>query len=543
MKFIVIDGYVDEPTCLGVPPYISTYVRYTAGAARLGGASSVGYITIDELRNSDYLLKNGKTFFDAAAIIAGTPVPGKYLGGIPLRLNEIEKIAQRNRKTLFLVGGPIRFSSDRPQMPNIINIRLDIESYVYRFISGASSIEKLRTPEEVEKFSTAGAFIVQFHPRYPDIIAEIETGRGCPRKTHCSFCIEGSYEVMCRSPEGVIREISELRKEGVLHFRLGKQADLYSFGSRLKEWVNGFPKPDTGSVLKLYEGIRNAVPDLKTLHLDNVNPGTISNFPDESAIISNIIAKFNTPGDVAALGMESADPAVIERNCLKAFPEEVMKAIEIINSAGGSMGKEISKLLPGVNLIRGLPGETRETFKMNYEFLLKVLDSGLILRRINIRQLRLSSGTGISRMHSFKDKNERMLDAAFRNYRGKIRRDVDMPMIKKVFPPGTIIPDAIVEMERGDWSIARPIGTYPIAVNIPEKLPILKKISVFVVGFRERSLIGLPYPFYLKDATHQELRQIPGLSKKAGELMAKKKILKTDLNSSPIFKKIKDFIR
>jgi radical SAM superfamily enzyme with C-terminal helix-hairpin-helix motif len=220
-----------------------------------------------------------------------------------------------------------------------------------------------------------------------------------------------------------------------------------------------------------------------------------------------------------------------------------MKAIEIINSAGGSMGKEISKLLPGVNLIRGLPGETRETFRMNYEFLLKVLDSGLILRRINIRQLKLSSWTGISRLHSFKDKNERMLDAAFRNYRGKIRRDVDMPMIKKVFPPGTIIPDIIVEMERGDWSIARPIGTYPIAVNIPEKLPTLKKISVFVVGYRERSLIGLPYPFHLKDATHQELRQIPGLSKKAGELMAKKKILKADLNSSPIFNKIKDFIR
>ncbi len=28
----IVDGYVDEPAHFGVPPYISTYPRYTAGA-------------------------------------------------------------------------------------------------------------------------------------------------------------------------------------------------------------------------------------------------------------------------------------------------------------------------------------------------------------------------------------------------------------------------------------------------------------------------------------------------------------------------------
>ncbi len=28
----ILDGYVDEPACLGVPPYVSPYIRTVAGA-------------------------------------------------------------------------------------------------------------------------------------------------------------------------------------------------------------------------------------------------------------------------------------------------------------------------------------------------------------------------------------------------------------------------------------------------------------------------------------------------------------------------------
>ena len=30
----IIDGYVDEPACLGVPPYISPYIRTIAGVLK-----------------------------------------------------------------------------------------------------------------------------------------------------------------------------------------------------------------------------------------------------------------------------------------------------------------------------------------------------------------------------------------------------------------------------------------------------------------------------------------------------------------------------
>jgi len=32
MRVLIIDGYVDEPACLGVPPYMSPDPRYIAGA-------------------------------------------------------------------------------------------------------------------------------------------------------------------------------------------------------------------------------------------------------------------------------------------------------------------------------------------------------------------------------------------------------------------------------------------------------------------------------------------------------------------------------
>ncbi|HJJ55039.1 MAG TPA: radical SAM protein, partial [Methanocorpusculum sp.] len=47
---IIIDGYVDEPACLGVPPYISPYIRTVAGVLKESGRTPA-YVTIDQLRS------------------------------------------------------------------------------------------------------------------------------------------------------------------------------------------------------------------------------------------------------------------------------------------------------------------------------------------------------------------------------------------------------------------------------------------------------------------------------------------------------------
>lgn len=539
MKLALIDGYVDEPTCLGVPPYISTYVRYCAGAAVHAGMELPDYMTIEQLRETDFQLKNNYT---DAVIIAGNPVPGKYLGGLPVSEEEILQTARANPSVRFLLGGPVQFQFTRAGGQNLRVVQKDIEQFLYTYIRNGAGEEAYRDPELLEDFAVKGASIVKKAPRFPDSIAEIETGRGCPRKTHCSFCIEGNFKVEFRKPGSVVREMTELSKAGLKHFRIGKQADLYAYGSEMKEWKNGFPRPKPEWVRELYEGIRANIPDIQTLHLDNVNPGTLANYPGEAAEITRIIAKNNTPGDVAALGMESADPEVIRKNFLKAGPDDVRKAVEIINRYGGQRENGIPKLLPGINIIHGLTGENRETFRLNYEFLKSLLNEGLLLRRINIRQIKITGNTSISRESRPSAKEQMKLDSAFRKYREMIRDEVDTPMVRKIFPAGTVLKGLIVETRRGDWSIARSLGSYAIAVNIPKLLAPLSRIDAFVIGYRERSLVALPHPFKLKNASLQELKQIPGLSKKAGGIMASRSGDPQALSPSPIFEAIKEHI-
>ena len=103
----LLDGYVDEPACLGVPPYISPYIRTVAGALAARGFS-VRYLTIDQLRNDPRYINR----MDGAGLlvmIAGVTVPGKYLGGTPATLTEIEQVGHMLRGPKKIIGGPIGF--------------------------------------------------------------------------------------------------------------------------------------------------------------------------------------------------------------------------------------------------------------------------------------------------------------------------------------------------------------------------------------------------------------------------------------------------
>ena len=72
---IILDGYVDEPACLGVPPYVSPYIRTVAGVLETRGIA-VRYITIDQLRNDPQLL-NVLDKSGLLVAITGVTVPGK----------------------------------------------------------------------------------------------------------------------------------------------------------------------------------------------------------------------------------------------------------------------------------------------------------------------------------------------------------------------------------------------------------------------------------------------------------------------------------
>jgi radical SAM superfamily enzyme with C-terminal helix-hairpin-helix motif len=197
-----------------------------------------------------------------------------------------------------------------------------------------------------------------FFPRY--VITEIETYRGCPRSIvgGCSFCSEplkGRPDF--RSIADIHEEIAALYDAGVRHFRLGNQPCIFSYLARGAGEVE-FPQPNPEALEKLFHGIRRIAPALETLHIDNANPGIIARYPEECRRIAKSIIRYHTPGDVAALGVESADPVVITRNKLKATADEALSAVRLLNEVGSTRGANgLPELLPGLNFVFGLDGK------------------------------------------------------------------------------------------------------------------------------------------------------------------------------------------
>ena len=414
MRIVILDGYVDEPTCLGVPPYISTYVRYVAGALVLAGIpeDSIDYITIDQYRKEKErkeLLKDADVIF----LITGMTVPGRYLGGRPITREEIEEVGTFS--AYKVIGGPIKFGfalkggiKAKPLLLENFDlvIKGDIELAAYfvgktlveeKELPQGVFIEK-RTAKHIDSYAPLGAFIVKKHPYFPYVICEIETFRGCERRRQCSFCTERFYgHPDERDPEKVLEEIKALLKVGVRHFRIGRQPNILGYKSFPTE--KEFPKPNSELLCSLFRKIRE-LDGIRTLHIDNVNAGTIYAHPEDSKVALSCIAKYDTEGDVAPFGLETADEEVIEKNSLKVNPRGIKEAIRIVNEVGAFKEREdgVYKLLPGINFLIGLPGETKKTFEKNKDFLKSVVDEGLLLRRINIRQVMIFDGTPISEM-------------------------------------------------------------------------------------------------------------------------------------------------
>ena len=527
MNVVILDGYVDEPTCLGVPPYVSTYVRYVAGALVLAGLpqESISYVAIDDYRRDEEkrdLLRQADVVF----LITGITVPGRYLGGKPITRTEIEEIG---RLTAYkVVGGPIRFGftlkgGSRAERLDFSGFDLvsigDVELAAYYV--GRALIEGIQLPSgtftlkrsarDVDRFAPLGAFIVRDHFYYPYVICEVETFRGCERKHHCSYCTEGLYgEPDEREPEGIVEEIKTLYCEGVRYFRVGRQPNI--LGYRALSVDAEFPKPNPEVICNLFRKVRE-IGDIKTLHIDNVNAGTIAAHVKESRECLRCIAEYDTEGDIAPFGLESADPEVIKRNYLKVDPEGVKTAIRVVNEVGAFKEREkgLYKLLPGINFLVGLPGETRRTFRKNVDFLKSILDEDLLVRRVNIRQVMVFDGTPVSEMV----KNPRTrYRREFEKFKEWVRENFDLPMMKRVFPVGTVILDVLLEAYDGDHTLGRQIGTYPVLVRIPERLKIFEMVNVVVVGHRERSVIGIPVPIRVNEISHKLLSYIPGVSKK-----------------------------
>ncbi len=509
----IIDGYVDEPACLGVPPYISPYIRTVAGVF-LSKDIPVTYHTIDQIRADQKLLRKANTA-DYVTIIAGMTVPGKYLGGTPATWQEIEQLGTALSNPHTFLGGPVLFGAgtaggQTPTKREGFNVDTLLHGSpagaLDRWFSGNTPSAPFLYRDE-DEWALKGAGIITQHPCYPFVMCEIETARGCNREVTggCAFCTEPLYgKPDHRTLEGIKKEISALTDSGAVHFRIGRQPDILTWQAGGSE----FPVPKPDMIEQLFSSIRACAPSLKTLHIDNVNPGTIARHPQEAYEALCAIIRHHTSGDVAAFGMETADPVVIEENNLKATPEMVMDAIQIVQDAGQTRRNGIPELLPGLNFIAGLAGETDRTYTLNREFLEKILQKGHLIRRVNIRQLMPFEGT-----RAWDNNALPVQEKLFHAFKDWTRKNFDLPMLRKVFPTYTVLRSVIIEKE-GEISFGRQMGSYPILVGIPLFLPDRTVLDVFIIDHGMRSLTALPWPVHINTLPYKALKQIPGLSKK-----------------------------
>lgn len=482
MYYTILDCYTDEASGLGVPPFLGTYPRYLYGKLRKEGRK-VKYLTIDDLRfwkkyhktrkepsekektniliynltkndAEEVLSKTEKLF-----VIIGVHVPGKYLSALPGTLREVIPLIKDLPMTKILTG-PVIFGTQLEGGKFAEKVDL---SFFDEIINESVSFSELN--DYVEE----GAEIIAQIPDFR--IVEIETGRGC-KIGKCSFCTEPlKSKFINRKMEEVVKEVKAYYQQGVRHFRIGKQADFYAID-----------RP-----IELLKKIRQECPQIKVLHIDNVNPNSV--ITPEGEEITKAIVKYCTPGNVAALGMESFAPEVVKANLLNTSPLIAMKAIRIINKYGAERGENgMPKFLPGINLIFGLLNESKRTHQQNIEMLQKVIEEGLWLRRINIRQVAVFPDTFLEKEggNKYLRKNKKY----YWKWRNEIRQKIDFLMLQMILPKGTVITDVYTEIYDGKTTFCRQRGTYPLIIGVKGRLPLKQKITVKVVDYMLRSIVG-----------------------------------------------------
>ncbi|MEA2067098.1 MAG: radical SAM protein [Thermotogota bacterium] len=514
MKAALIDCYTDEPASFGVPPYISPKIRLIAGIF-LSRGINVDYFTIDEVREDN--LWESFNDYDYLLIYGGLTTPGHYIGGTPATMNEYKRIIDKNKKVTVIVSGPISLGYSLKGGREAIKAQLDGANFVFANeieiakLLGTNTAETFY--ENANEFYRMGASITMQHPNYPEVIVEFDISRGCERKNgHCSFCTEplmyGSF--VSRDEEGIISELYALKKAGVKAIRFGRSSNVLAYGFDFNNY-----QPNVESVRKIFSATSEIL-DPKVFHVDNANPLFIANHRKKAEQLLSIIKQYCTTGNSLSLGVESFDKRVRDINNLGGSIDDIKFAIRLINEVGAERVDGIPKLLPGINMIFGLPGTTEKTADIDIKNLLDLRYKNQLVRRVNIRQPMIFPKTPLYKMTVPKIKHK-----WYRYYKKRIRNEFDSVMVKRVFPCGSLLRRVIPEYKRGMITFGRQLGSYPILVGSPSKFS--HPTDMIVVGNGKRSVTALPYGSSLNKLSQRELSYIPGIGKARAEKIVLKR--------------------
>ena len=308
----------------------------------------------------------------------------------------------------------------------------------------------------------------------------------------------------------------------VKHVRLGGMTDVYTYMADGVVELE-YPVPNPEPLAQLLHGLRED-DRLETLHVDNGNPSIIAENLEPATEITKTLVETLSDGSVLSFGLESADPTVHEANWLNCDSEQLKIAIRHVNQFGRERGERgLPKLLPGLNFIAGLNGETTQTYQMNKDLLQSIRKEGLWLRRINIRQV---EGEGFQEIPS----------EPFADFKTWTRDEIDGPLLKELFPLGQKLTDITWESHDGrirlpnhlndthrDPSIygnsgitfGRQIGAYPILIGVPYHIPLETQGDIIVTGHGNRSITGIETKLNMQTINQKQLVAIPGIGEKS----------------------------
>lgn len=537
VSWLVLDGYEDEPAAFGVPPYVGFHIRYVCGVLEQHKID-YRYMTIDQWRlcsevEREQILRDVSGF----VCIAGAVVPGRYIRGTPISQRESsELIRGLPREIPALFGGwAVRGWKQQgwmPLRPNLFLAVQDTDATLNGFLKTGSWKHERRTSEQWTTWAQHGAQsrAVVNHPdlgteeKRGPLTYEVEVYQGCVRfKRGCKFCIEPKKGVpIWRTPEDIIQEVKFAHNAGVQHVRLGGMTDTYTYMAEgVKELEYPIPNPEP--IAKLLHGLREDE-RLQILHTDNGNPSIIAENIEPSTEITKTLVETLSDGAVLSFGLESADPNVHAENWLNCDASQLKSALRLINQYGRVRGERgLPKLLPGLNFIAGLNGERTETYSMNLNLLQELRNEGLLLRRINIRQV---EGEGF----------QEIPELEFKKFKSAVRDTIDSPLLQELFPLGHVLKDVHWETHdgrtrlpvhltdehvgehvhgRAGLTFGRQIGAYPILIGVPYHIPLETSSDIMITGHGARSITGVEIGLSIDTASEKQLEAIPGIGKKA----------------------------
>ena len=536
-SWLVLDGYEDEPAAFGVPPYVGFHIRYVCGVLEQHNIN-YSYMTIDQWRlRSEQEREQMLRELSGFVCIAGAVVPGRYIRGTPISQREsTELIRGLPREIPALFGGwAVRGWKQQgwmPLRPNLFLAVQDTDATLNGFLNTGIWKHERRSSEQWTAWAQLGAQskAVVHHPdlgteeKRGPLTYEVEVYQGCVRfKRGCKFCIEPKKGVpIWRTPEDIIQEVKFAHDAGVQHVRLGGMTDTYTYMAEgVKELEYPIPNPEP--IAKLLHGLREDE-RLQILHTDNGNPSIIAENIEPSTEITKTLVETLSDGAVLSFGLESADPNVHAENWLNCDARQLKSALRLINQYGRVRGERgLPKLLPGLNFIAGLNGERTETYSMNLNLLQELRNEGLLLRRINIRQV---EGEGF----------QEIPELEFKKFKSAVRDTIDSPLLQELFPLGHVLKDVHWETHdgrtrlpihltdehvgehvhgRAGLTFGRQIGAYPILIGVPYHIPLETSSDIMITGHGARSITGVEIGLSIDTASEKQLEAIPGIGKKA----------------------------